>query len=128
MTPECNALLQKSQRSIDSAKLMSEHGFYEFALSRAYYAMFYVAEALLLEQGRSFSSHAAVIAAFGKHLAKPGIVPVKFHRFLIDAQDMRIRGDYEVDTGLTEADALEQIAIAEEILEFAHSMLTPTDT
>jgi len=49
VTPECEALLHKSQRSIDSAKLMSEHGFYEFALSRAYYSMFYVAEALLLE-------------------------------------------------------------------------------
>lgn len=106
---------------------MSEHGFCEFALSRAYYAMFYVAEALLLAQGRSFSSHAGVIAAFGKYLAKPGIVPVKFHRFLIDAQDMRIRGDYEVDTGLTEADALEQIAIAEEILSFAYFVLSNTD-
>ncbi|MGF1523969.1 MAG: hypothetical protein ACFBSF_16755 [Leptolyngbyaceae cyanobacterium] len=51
--------------------------------------MFYVAEALLLRQGLSFSSHAAVIGAFEQYLAKPELVPVVFHRKLIDAQTLR---------------------------------------
>lgn len=38
-------------------------GFYDFAVSRAYYTMFYVAEALLDQEGLSFSSHAAIISA-----------------------------------------------------------------
>ena len=37
--------------------------------------MFYVAEALLDQEGLSFSSHAAVVSAFGQYLARPGKVP-----------------------------------------------------
>jgi uncharacterized protein (UPF0332 family) len=95
---------------------MADNGFYEFSVSRAYDAMFYVAEAFLLAQGRSFSSHSAVIAAFGQYIAKPGLVPVAFHRYLIDAQDLRIRGDYDVDANLSQEDAQEQIALAQEFL------------
>ena len=36
-----------------------------FAASRAYYAMFYAAEALLQSRGLAFSKHSAVHAAFG---------------------------------------------------------------
>ena len=127
MNPHCLALLQKAQRSFDGSRLMVENGFYEFAVSRAYYTMFYVAEAFLLSQGRSFSSHAAVIAAFGRYVAKPGLVPVIFHRYLIDAQDARIRGDYEVETGLNRDDALEQIDIAQEFLALGQSRFIHSD-
>lgn len=44
---------------------MAKNGLYDFAVSRAYYAMFYIAEAFLLGQDLSFSSHAGVISAFG---------------------------------------------------------------
>ncbi|MEB3355342.1 MAG: HEPN domain-containing protein [Synechococcales bacterium] len=121
MNSQCLRLLQKAQRSLDSAKLMADNGFYEFSVSRAYYAMFYVAEAFLLAQDRRFSSHAAVIAAFGQHVAKLGLVPVVFHRYLIDAQDLRIRGDYDVDAGLSQEDAQEQIDLAQEFLSLGWS-------
>ena len=77
-----------------------------FAVSRAYYAMFYVAETFLLGQGLSFSRHSAVIAAFGERFAKPGIVPVEFHRYLIEGQDKRNVGDYQIGPGLTEGEAV----------------------
>ncbi|BAQ64314.1 hypothetical protein [Geminocystis sp. NIES-3709] len=45
----------------------------------------------------SFSSHSAIISAFGKEFAKKGIVPLEFHRYLIDTQDKRTQGDYSID-------------------------------
>src|SRR5262245_22755628 len=69
MTPEQTALLQKARDSLRGAKLLATNGLYDFAASRAYYVMFYVAEALLLGQGLSFSTHAAAIAAFGQRFA-----------------------------------------------------------
>ena len=66
----------------------------DYAASRAYYAMFYIAEAFLEGEGMSFSSHAAVIGAFGREFARTGRLPAEFHRFLIDAQDLRNSGDY----------------------------------
>jgi uncharacterized protein (UPF0332 family) len=66
MTPEQGALLSKAHDSVRAAKLLSDAGLYDFAVSRAYYARFYVAEAFLLSLGLAFSRHAGVIAAFGE--------------------------------------------------------------
>ena len=41
MTPEQSALLSKAYDSVRAAKLLSDAGLYGFAVSRAYYAMFY---------------------------------------------------------------------------------------
>lgn len=60
MTPEQKALLDKAQRSIDAAQSLTDQGFHDFAISRSYYVMFYIAEALLDNEGLSFSSHATV--------------------------------------------------------------------
>jgi uncharacterized protein (UPF0332 family) len=41
--------------------------------------MFYVAEAFLEGEGLSFSSHSAVISAFGQYFARTGRIPTDFH-------------------------------------------------
>lgn len=56
MTPEQQALLDKARRSLEAARSLIEQQFYDFAVSRAYYAAFYAAEALLDHEGLSFSS------------------------------------------------------------------------
>jgi uncharacterized protein (UPF0332 family) len=56
--------------------------------------MFFIAEALLLEKGLSYSKHSAVHASFRKVFANKGIIDKKFHRWLLDAFDQRIIGDY----------------------------------
>ncbi len=116
MTLEQQALLNKAQRSIVAAQNLIQQGFYDFAVSRAYYAMFYIAEALLDKEGLSFSSHAAVISAFGQHLARTGKVPNEFHRYLIDAQAQRTRADYDSFSNLSQADAEEIINQAQAFL------------
>jgi uncharacterized protein (UPF0332 family) len=80
---------EKGQRQSAGAKLLADDELYDFAASRAYYTMFYVAEALLLGESLSFSKPTAVIAAFGRRFARPGVVPAEFHRYLIDGQDVR---------------------------------------
>ena len=85
--------------------------------------MFCVAEAFLLNEGLTFSSHAAVISAFGRDFARTGRVPVEFHRHLIDAQDLRNQGDYDIDSAITEAEANQLIAQAEQFLELAERLL-----
>jgi len=116
MTPEQQALLNKAQRSLAAAQSLIEQGFYDFAVSRAYYAMFYVAEALLDREGLSFSSHAAVVSAFGQYLARPGKVPVEFHRHLIDAQAQRTRADYDPNPDLSQLDATRLVSQAQAFL------------
>lgn len=124
MTPEQQALLNKAQRSLAASQSLIEQGFYDFAVSRAYYAMFYVAEALLDREGLSFSSHAAVVSAFGQYLARPGKVPVEFHRHLIDAQAQRTRADYDPNPDLSQLDATRLVSQAQAFLTTAGQNLT----
>ena len=95
MTPEQKALLEKAQDSLGAAELLAKNKYFDFAISRAYYSMFYVAEAFLLGEGSAFSKHTSVIAAFGQLFAKPGRVPSQFHRYLIEATPrLRPKGVY----------------------------------
>jgi uncharacterized protein (UPF0332 family) len=125
MTPAQSSLLQKAQASVRAARLLSDQKLYDFAVSRAYYAMFYVAEAFLLGEGLMFSKHSAVIAAFGKYLVKNRHIPAKFHRYLIDGEDSRKVGDYDVSLSLSEDEAWMQIQRAEEFLELAEQHIGP---
>lgn len=119
MTPQQQALLQKAARSIQSAIMQNESDFSEFAASRAYYAMFYVASAYLEGEELAFSSHSAVIAAFGQRFARTGRVPVHFHRYLINAMDIRTKADYNIEPNITKENAAQLIIRAEEFLKFA---------
>ena len=72
MTPSQEALLDKARRSLEAARLLQNAGEFDFATSRAYYSMFYVAQGILFERGLSFSKHSAVIAMFGRELRRQG--------------------------------------------------------
>jgi uncharacterized protein (UPF0332 family) len=112
-------LLQKARESVAAAKLLMGEGMSNFASSRAYYAMFYIAEALLLYRGLVFSSHSAVIAAYGKEFARSKDLDPEFHRFLIAAQNTRWIGDYGIEQNVSSEDASQTIEWAEEFIRAA---------
>ena len=128
MTPEQQYLLLKAQRSVTAAEQLIAQEFYDFSVSRAYYAMFYVAEALLDKEGLSFSSHAAVISAFGKSLARLGKVPVEFHRYLIDAQAQRTRADYDPNPQLSQQDAEHVLGWAIAFVEWGNQAFSDSES
>jgi uncharacterized protein (UPF0332 family)/predicted nucleotidyltransferase len=125
MTSGQLALLKKASDSLKAAKLLAEQEYYDFAVSRAYYTMFYIASAFLLGEGLTFSKHSTVISMFGQHFAKTGRVPVEFHRYLIKAENRRKTGDYDTGPGLTKAQATTQITHAEQFLELAERLIGP---
>ena len=124
MKPEVEELLDKATRSIKTAQKIFKDGEVDFAGSRAYYALFYIAEALLLERGLAFSSHSAVIANFGKEFAKSQTLNPKFHNYLIKAQDRRNIGDYAIGKHLTEDEVREMLDWGKEFLKAAKNFLT----
>jgi uncharacterized protein (UPF0332 family) len=123
LTDEQRELLAHAEDSIGAAKVLLESGYPGFSASRSYYAMFYVAEMLLLDRGLSFSKHSTVIAAFGVHYAKTGIVPSEYHRFLMEALSLRHSGDYGQRESVTLEQAQEQIRRAERFLKIAEEQL-----
>lgn len=127
MTHEQQLLLQKSQQNIRAAKLLSEEGLYDIAVSRAYYAMFYLAEAFLIGENLNFSKHAGVISKFGEIFAWTGQVPTEFHRHLIQAQQSRTRADYDPTPCTSAEETVEQIRRAEVFLAFSQTRLQEDD-
>ncbi|MFZ4558379.1 MAG: HEPN domain-containing protein [Pseudanabaena sp.] len=117
MIKEQQFLAQKAHDSLRAAKLLEAEGLADIAASRAYYAMFYIAEVFLLEENLSFSKHSAVISKFGEYFVRTGKIPNKYHRYLIDAEQMRLKGDYDRTERLEPEDANLVIQRAEEFLE-----------
>lgn len=116
-------LLDKSLDSIEAAQGLINMDKPEIAAGRAYYAMFYVAETLLGEKGLQFNQHGQVIGAYGLHFAKTKELDPKYHRWLSDAFDTRVVGDYDVDTGISTMIVAELINQAREFLEVANEYL-----
>lgn len=116
MTETVRGLLNKAAQSIDAAKVLLADGYSDFTASRAYYAMFYAVEALLLDRDISFSKHSAVIAAFGKEFVKAGIFDSRFHRYILNAFDLRNAGDYGSIHAVSAENASQTIKEAGELL------------
>ncbi|MBI1852762.1 MAG: HEPN domain-containing protein [Planctomycetes bacterium] len=109
MTPDAVSLVAKGRRSLAGASLLHAKGDHDFAASRAYYAMFYVAQALLLSRGLTFSKHSAVIAAFGREFVKSGEFGPEHYAALRTAFDQRNVSHYGYSTAFPENAAQEII-------------------
>ena len=117
MKEYASKLLDKALDAIEAAEGLTNIGKAEFAAGRAYYAMFYVAEALLYNEfDLKLNQHGQVIAAYGKHFAKTKELDPKYHRWLRDGFEKRIFGDYGVDTGIDEDVAANMINQARDFL------------
>lgn len=104
LAEEIKGMLSKARRYLNSAELLRRHGDFDSAVSRLYYAMFFGVEALLLWKGKTFSSHRAVVAAFGEHFIKTGLFPKEMHHWLHRAFEKRQVSDYDYLTGISESE------------------------
>jgi uncharacterized protein (UPF0332 family) len=117
------SLLTKARRSVAAGRRLAADGDLDFAVSRAYYAMFYTAQAFLLGRERRFSKHSAVIAAFGQEFAKEGEALREFHHGMIEAQDARNAGDYQIDVILSVDDVQSHLDRAARFIQAAEERL-----
>jgi uncharacterized protein (UPF0332 family) len=125
MTKAQEEMMKKAYESLNASKHLAAGKYYDFAIARAYYTMFYVAQAFLIGQGLTFSEHGSLLSAVGQYLVKPGIIPAHLHRNLITAYNARVEGDYEPGGKFTEQDATLRIAQAEEFITVAEEKLGP---
>lgn len=89
--------IKKSRKSLEAAATLLRDGFSESAVSRAYYAAFYLAQAALATKDISRNKHSGVIAAFGQSLTKTSTLPENLHKLLISLYELRITSDYSIE-------------------------------
>ena len=102
---QIQALIEKARRYLRSAELLIRDGDYDSAVSRSYYAMSYSAEAALLKKKMTFTSHKAVISAFGQYFVKTGIFDKQMGRDLNIIFGERQLGDCESNFSISEDNA-----------------------
>lgn len=117
-------LLDKALDVLEAAEALLKIGKIDVAAGRAYYSMMHTAEALLFEvKDLSFNRHGDIHGAYGLYFAKTKILDPKFHRWLLDAFDQRVVGDYDVSSGLDHEMVSEMIEQAREFLQAARMYL-----
>lgn len=118
ISSEINHLFKLAAESHDVAKALADMGHARFSAAQSYYTIFYLAQAMLLTKELSFSSHSAVVAAYGKEFAKSGLLDSKFHRYIIAAEKRRQIGHYgEEGEEITESQARESLQWAGEFMD-----------
>lgn len=123
MKADVRALIAKGRRSLRAARRLFREADYDFSVSRAYYGMFYLAEALLLQRGLSLSKHAGVLAALHERYVKTGRLPRRLHQALHRAFEARQQGDYGFEEPFPRSEAKELLTSAGAFLKAAESLL-----
>ncbi len=101
------SLIERAEKYLKSSKMLLNESDYESSVSRAYYAMYYSAEAVLLTKDLTFSSHRGVISAFGEYFVKTDVFPREMGREFNRAFEKRQLGDYEYTFVISEDEAKE---------------------
>ena len=106
------ASLERAEKALKSAKLLQENRELEDAASRAYYAMFHAARAILFSKGISAKTHRGTISLFGEKIVKQGILTEEYADMLRKAFDLRQKSDYELYTQLNAEAVKEAIRLS----------------
>ena|ERR1041385_1184176 len=116
MKEDTQFLLDKAESAIGAAETLLRDGYRDFAAGRAYYAMFYTAEALLAEKELKFKKHIGVHRAFSEHFVKTGVFEQKYYQWLITTFNSRLVGDYAIRTEFEDDEVKNWIEQAREFL------------
>lgn len=93
MTPEVADYWQRALQALQTSEALASSD-PDASASRAYYAAFYAASALLAFQRQTFSKHTAVERAVHRDLVKPGVWPVEAGAAFSWLANLRYTGDY----------------------------------
>lgn len=120
---EIRDLWRRALSSIGAAETLLLGGHPDFAASRAYYAAFYSASALLLSAGKKARKHTGVIGLIHKDYVKEGKLPADVGRTLDSLHDLRNLGDYGGSSHVAHTAAVEAIALARRFVEAVRPMV-----
>ena len=120
---EIVANLERSNQSIEAARELTKDGYFDFAASRAYYAAFYAATAILLSGGFEFKKHSGVIAAIHQKFVKTGKLDKRHGKNLNWLFELRDIGDYGVTLHIQKQEAENAIEAANAFLQAVNNLI-----
>lgn len=120
---EIAANLNRADAALQAARVLQAAGLLNDATSRAYYAAFHAATALLLSEDLSFGSHTGVLRAVSLNFVKTGKMPKAYGRDLNWLAELRQIADYGETRDVTAADLERAIETTEQFLDQVRQLL-----
>ena len=122
---QLQAMIEKGQRTLQAAQDHLAKGDFDFASSKAYYAVFHLMQAALLTKGKTFSKHAGVISGFSEHFIKAGTFPPTFGEAIQKLRKDRELGDYGYQLSVDPKESASDVESAQQIVALVVSYLQP---
>lgn len=110
------AEIARAETCLAEAHALHSAGLPYGAVSRAYYAVFHAARALVFSIGLEAKGHRAVVSLVGEHFVRTGILPPAIGRVVSRMQRDREDADYEPAAVFTSDEAAALIVEAERFL------------
>ena len=103
--------LDYARRVLRTARIALADGDWISAINRAYYAIFYAANALLESKGLERSKHSGVLSLFRREYIKTGLIETAYSDIFGQAYEARNESDYDRSAFPEQSDA--EIAVAD---------------
>jgi len=87
--------IESAHKTFEAAKVLAENEFWNSAVNRLYYSLFYAVNALLVINEIQTKSHSATKTQFSLYFVKTGKFSKKYGKLLSELFDWRQKGDYE---------------------------------
>lgn len=117
---------QRADDALRDARLLLENDRFDGSASRAYYAAFHAASALLALDGRIFTKHSALEAAVHRDLVKTGRWPASLGQDFTFCLELRGVGDYGSEVRVSATQARDAVEAADRVLAAVREAL-PSD-
>ena len=102
---EVKLYIEYAHESLSVARLNLDNDYYAAGINRAYYAIFYAANALLATKKLARSKHSGVLAVFRQHFVKTGLISSELSEIYGQVMEDRHESDYELITATSQEDA-----------------------
>jgi len=110
-------MMRKAKDKLESAWILFRNSKFEDAVSRAYYAAFFAASAVLYLLGEVPKSHDGLIHLFGLKVIREGLVDKKYGRILSKLREARESSDYSLYTFFEKEEVLSLLNDAEAFIK-----------
>ena len=81
--------IESSHKTFDAAKVLAENEFWNSAVNRLYYSLYYAVNALLVINEIQTKSHSATKSQFSLHFVRTGKFDKKYGKLLSELFDWR---------------------------------------
>ena len=88
--------IEKSYNALEAAKINFEQNFYETAINRLYYSVFYMVNAYLQLEGISYKKHSAIRSFFNRKFVKENLLEKHYSNVYNRLYQIREEADYSL--------------------------------